>query len=109
MKYNLQQIGLFVFSIFILLTLIYGIIRHRFAWVRIPSVTQAHYNIENHQLIPKIIHQTHKSDKVPKNMGKALFSWIKTNPEYEHRYRPTHERHHGTNTTENTRGVQQIV
>ena len=74
-------------QVYLLLFLIlFKLVYDRLSWIRIQQITYPVLKMDDNQLIPKIIHQTHKSKKVPTNMAKALSSWIKTNPEYEHRY-----------------------
>lgn len=51
----------------------------------IQSHTKAKISIKNYK-IPLVIHQTHKSHKVPTRMARAIKTWIRVNPEFEHRY-----------------------
>ena len=84
-KRNAQRSLWMVFLIWILLNILYMIYKH-IMWVHVQSITVPKVIMEYEQRVPKIIHQTHKSNIVPRNMGKAFSSWIVTNPEYEHRY-----------------------
>ena len=69
--------------------LIFEQLRRRSHPVRLLSIaasTAANSPSPKTYKIPLVIHQTHKTKKVPERMGAAIGEWVAKNPEFIHRY-----------------------